>query len=695
MRIGTRLFTLAAVLCAPLTVTAQGLDENAVTFVLAEPASPTLQLSKVVLYSSGVGYFQHDGAVEGTTDVTFQFRTDVINDLLKSLLVQDFDGGQVSTVTYDSQDPIAKTLKTFAIDLTGNPSLGQLLNQIRGEYVDVSTSTTITGSILGVESKQKRVLGTTGSALVTEEYLNLLTTTGLRSIPLDLIQSITLRSKRLTTELYQALAVLATKTDSQKKSVSIRFEGEGMRRVRVGYMMEAPVWKTSYRLVLDEPAAFLQGWAIVENTTDRDWNAVDLSLVSGRPISFTIDLYQPRYTYRPTVELEQHATLRPQLHEDIMADADVAKDSRQEFRSRPDVKRLRKSAQMAEAFADMSTREERDFRFSIDQGVTAVAQGSEIGELFEYTIDQPFTLARRSSAMVPIVNMLIEGTKLSIYRESVHAKHPLNGFRLRNTSSLFLPQGPMTIYDNGAYGGDARLSNLAPGQDRLISYALDLNVEVATQQKTSPQDVTVVSLRKGTLLSTHTFIEEKTYTVKNRDQKEKRILIEHPHRADWALTVPQGPTERTRDAYRFTMMVTPDETATLTVREERVQKQTLQLTNVNSDTIIAYVNAQHMSPALQQALQQVVSLRSTLHRTKDELMQLEQRENEIAKDQNRIRENMRRLSQNSSLFARYVKKLDQQETKIEHVHEDIALLREQAIQQKQALDAFLLALDIQ
>ena len=253
----------------------------------------------------------------------------------------------------------------------------------------------------------------------------------------------------------------------------------------------------------------------------------------------------------------------------------------------------------------------------------------------------------------------------------------------------------MTIYDDGAYAGDARLSHLAPGRDRLISYALDLNIEVTTQQKTSPQDVTVVSLRKGTLLSTHTVVEEKTYTVKNRDQKEKRVLIEHPQRVDWTLTVPQESIERTRDAYRLTMTVAPDETAPLTVREERIQKQTVQLTNVNSDTIIAYVNAQHMSPALQQALQQVVSLRHTLSQTKAELMQVEQHNNEIAKDQTRIRENMRRLSQNSSLFARYVKKLDQQETEIERVHENIALLREQEIQQKPALDEFLLALDIQ
>ncbi len=684
-RILARIVTIGMWVLAPMIVGAQGFVQTPITVTFPHQESPSLQLAKVVLYSSGVGYFQHDGAVEGTTDISFQFRADVINDLLKSLVVQDFDGGQVSTVTYESQDPIAKTLKAFAIDLTHNPSLGGLLNQIRGEVVDVSTSTVITGSILGVESKQTRLLKTSGPELITEEYLNLATTDGLRSIPLNLIQGIVLRNEGLNTELYQALAVLATKNDAQKKQVSLHFDGDGMRRVRVGYMMEAPVWKVSYRLVLDEPNAFLQGWAIVENTTDRDWNAVDLSLVSGRPISFSMDLYEPIYTHRPIVEREQHNTLRPQLYNDALAKAES-----------PQPKRLRESIASAGAFTAMALRdEEQHLELSLEQGVHAAAQGMETGELFEYVIDSPFTLARRSSAMVPIVNVPIEGTKLSIYRESVHVKHPLNGFHLQNTSALFLSQGPLTVYDDGAYAGDARMGDIAQGQDRLISYALDLNVEVATQQKTSPQAVTVVSLKKGTLHSSQTLVQEKTYTVKNRDQKEKRVLIEHPLRSDWVLTLPQKPTEHTREAYRFTMTVTPDETGILTVREERIQKRTVQLTNLNSDTIVTYIDSPDLHPSLQQALQQVVHLRHTLNKTKDELKQLEQRKQEITQDQNRIRENMRRLAQNSPLFSRYVTKLDGQETELEQMHGQFERLQTKETEQKQALDEFLLDLDIE
>ncbi|HIB53868.1 MAG TPA: hypothetical protein EYO39_03465 [Nitrospirales bacterium] len=107
------------------------------------------------------------------------------------------------------------------------------------------------------------------------------------------------------------------------------------------------------------------------------------------------------------------------------------------------------------------------------------------------------------------------------------------------------------------------------------------------------------------------------------------------------------------------------------------------------------MNAQHMSPALQQALQQVVSLRGRLSQTKDELMQLEQRNNTITKDQTRIRENMRRLSQNAPLFNRYVTKLDRQETELEQMLGEIETLQTKETQQKRALDTFLMELDLE
>jgi hypothetical protein len=279
------------------------------------PSTP-LPIAHVVLFSSGVGYFQREGDVEGTSRVDLTFPGTDVNDLLKSLVLQDAGGGKVSTISYDSPDPIEKTLKSFALDLTYNPSFGQLINQARGEKVELTLQQgnaaqpgTVTGVILGMES-QRQPHGK--DALVDVEMLNVLCTEGIRSVPLSQVQRLRLLNPALESELRRALEVLATRHDSQKKVVSLSFNGEGKRPVKVGYVIENPIWKTSYRLVLEEgKKAFLQGWAVVENTSDDDWKDVRMALVSGRPISFKMDLYQPLFIPRPTVEPELFASLRP------------------------------------------------------------------------------------------------------------------------------------------------------------------------------------------------------------------------------------------------------------------------------------------------------------------------------------------------------------------------------------------------
>ena len=138
-------------------------DGNLPKAIAAEAA--TLPLSKIVLYSSGVGYFQHDGTVRDRTQVDLRFNTSQINDLLKSLVVQDFGNGKVTSITYGSRDPVTKTLGSFGINLNGNPTLGAILAQVRGEQVEVTAPNLILGTLLGVEKKIESIVGATVSAL--------------------------------------------------------------------------------------------------------------------------------------------------------------------------------------------------------------------------------------------------------------------------------------------------------------------------------------------------------------------------------------------------------------------------------------------------------------------------------------------------------------------------------------------------
>src|SRR5262249_13759831 len=245
--------------------------------------------------------------------------------------------------------------------------------------------------------------------------------------------------------------------DKQKKSVTLNFAGTGKRPVKVAYILESPMWKTSYRLDLAKDKNFLQGWGIIENTTDEDWKDVRMGLVSGRPISFKMDLYEPLFIQRPVVEPELFASLRPPSYGGNLAREEAAEPR---SRSAADYARPRKSMPAAAAGAPAPPSMSQDDS-SPNLGprgeAAAVAQASALGDYFQYALKDPVSLARQKSALLPIVNQEVGGERFSIYNESVQAKYPLLGLRFFNNTPLHLSQGPITVYENGTYAGDARI----------------------------------------------------------------------------------------------------------------------------------------------------------------------------------------------------------------------------------------------
>ena len=264
---------------------ANGITAMWLTSAHAADVEQPLPLKRVVMFNSGVGFFEHSGSVEGNHHVEFPVNVTDINDLLKSLVVQDRGGGKVTVVSYGSPEPISRTLRSLAIDVSNNPSLAQMLQQLRGQKVEVTLiggTKPMTGIVVGTE-KRRSIVGPNRDQIVETELLNLRTEDGLRSVPLDTVLLTKFLDEKTDRDFQRALTLLATAHQSDQKSIKLDFRGNGQRLVSIGYVQESPVWKTSYRLVLDdEKPPFLQGWAIVENTTAQDWNDVNLTLVSGR-----------------------------------------------------------------------------------------------------------------------------------------------------------------------------------------------------------------------------------------------------------------------------------------------------------------------------------------------------------------------------------------------------------------------------
>ncbi|MEL6617091.1 MAG: carboxypeptidase-like regulatory domain-containing protein, partial [Bacteroidota bacterium] len=238
-------------------------------------------------------------------DLTLRFEQDALDDVIKSLVVEDARG-RVSEVVYPSQAPLARRLQAFAVDLSRVGGIESLMSQMRGAVLEVETpGGTFRGPLASVDPA-------TGGENDPGTRLTILTASGLRTLPLAESRRVEIVDPDLRAEVEGALAALAEGTSGERKPVTVRFRGQRQRPVRLGYVVESPVWKTTYRLVLPgegEREAYLQGWAVVENPTESDWDDVRLELVSGRPISFEMDLYSPRYLQRPRVQLPSEANL--------------------------------------------------------------------------------------------------------------------------------------------------------------------------------------------------------------------------------------------------------------------------------------------------------------------------------------------------------------------------------------------------
>ena len=672
-----------------------------------------LPIGQVVLFSSGVGYFQREGSVEGNARVDLSFPVTDINDLLKSMVLRDLDGGHISTVSYDSNAPVERTLKSFAINLTGNPTFAAILNQARGEKVEVvlqqtnaNQPGTLSGTVIGIEKQQVAAVKET----IEVELLNLWCADGVRSLKMPEVQRVRFLNPIMDSEFRKALETLALSHDTQKKAVSINFVGEGKRNVRVGYVVENPIWKTSYRLVLDKKEKpYLQGWAVVENPTDEDWKDVRMSLVSGRPISFQMDLYQPLYVPRPVVEPELFASLRPPTYSGSLEQVreQIGKEERVRTKtelSREDEKRNQPSEPLQDSMVPRRggfaprfnvedstkyTKKAEEYLNLRQSGVGSAASAAKLGDFFQYAIDKPVTLPRQKSAMLPIVAKEIEATRVSIYNENTQAKFPLLGVKLKNTSGMHLNQGPITVFESSNYAGDARILDLQPNEERLLSYAIDLGTEVNPVPSSDNGRLTVVKAIKGILYTTTKVRETKTYTIVNRNTAERIVLIEHPVRNDFALKDTDKPAETASDFYRFQVKVPAGKSEKQVVTEEHVINDSIQLTNLDDNNIRIFLNNPITSKKVKDGLNNAMKLRWALSKTQRDIQELDRQLNVITNDQVRLRANLKEMPATAAAYKRYLEKFDVQETQIEKYQADIKKLQRTEEVQRKEFEEFL------
>jgi hypothetical protein len=285
-----------------------------------KPLGPgKLPIKRLVLFKNGVGYFEHVGSIRGNQSVAISFTSGQLNDVLKSLTVLDLSGGRIAGVAYGTSAPINRQLGDLRLPIGEKSSLSEVLSALRGTKIEVrSGGTLISGRLLSIERKTRISAGTT----LEVDYLSLISEDGeLRTTEVSPSFSVRLLEPGLAGKIDRYLDVVSAGRQADVRNMVISTEGTGDRSLYVSYISEVPVWKSTYRLVLNSQAGkspLLQGWAIVDNVVGEDWNNVALSLVAGAPQSFIQNLSQPYYAQRPTIALPDTVSTSPQTYESTL-----------------------------------------------------------------------------------------------------------------------------------------------------------------------------------------------------------------------------------------------------------------------------------------------------------------------------------------------------------------------------------------
>ena len=732
-----KMLLVALLVCAQFTpLPAQAAKPRTVAPVVAAnnpaPAGPTLPIKRVILYSNGVAYIERRGTVTGRAEVNLSFKQSQVDDVLKSMVVLDLGQGRIGAVSYNSSAPPAARMADipFAIDAStgAGGGLAGVLAQLQGAKVLVATATrTATGAILTVEERREQIDAQKPAVI---KHTLVLTVEGGELLSFDLaeVRSIKLLDEGTRKDITEFADATASARRRDAKTITVTSDGSGAREMVVSYTIAAPIWKTNYRVVLDASGKpFFQGWAIVDNVSDEDWENVQLSLVSGTPVSFIQPIQKPFYRYRPVVPMPSDLKLEPQVYEPESGRAAQAGERGTintadatpggNFQSRQ-ISQLpvngRNAQQLLTLQGGVSGQRANQNNFTIDgassnemtnnaptttvsdaitsgaSGVETAAQGEEVGDLFEYKIAQPITVRRDRSALIPIVQVKMDGERTSIYNEAVRRDRPFGGMLLKNTTALTLESGAVTVLDGDAYAGEALMERLKPAEQRLISFALDLGTLVVVRQKQDRAPTFLVRALNGVFQAHYYQTDQKIYKLTNQTDKPRVVYIEHPVREGWELSkdTPK-PASTTQRYHRFRVELAGRASVDVPVTERRVLVDTYQLASFTRQNLEFFIASRYIDELTRAALEKIIDLKSRIAAIDERMEKLDEEVEGITKDQARFRENIEALSKTpeaKTLIARYIAKADTQESRIEAIEKEKKAAQSEVARLQQELE---------
>lgn len=661
-------------------------------------AQTDLGLTRVVLYRNGIGYFERSGAVDGDA-LRIKVRRDQVDDLLKSLTVIDRGSGKALSVSMPL-DPETWANAALARLGPGEGDLAKVLDGLRGTEVVLRTKRgRVPGRIVMVETVAGRPPanpsdGDASRGTEDDARVTVLDGDTLRTVLLSDIEDITLVDGDLAMQLHRRLDASAGEGMFQQIEVEVRLAGARRHALVLSYVVAAPMWKPTYRVVLPERGrgqALLQAWAVVDNTSGEDWRDVTMSLTSGEPIAFEYDLHTPRTVDRADLtETAVRRQARVALGETsfaeeetiapppVMADggydaapeAEFAEEMRAEksmgaggsaaprrMAAKPSMPGMAPSPPPApQPSAPAEPAVDLD---ALRRSTQANARAQTVSGMTRYDLQERVSLPNGSATMVAIINTEVEAEETFLFRPGGagvgYDANPYRVVRFKNTTPFVLEPGPISIYAGGSFVGEGLSETVGTRTSATIPFAVEPAILVTSSSRHSGRDLRLVRVVRGVLeVETYNRVET-TWTVRGRSEDEPyTVLVRHPKAgSDYALVERPSGTEDLLDAYLVPVTVPAKSLeASLQVIEQTPGRTTLSIWDGQAPFLLEkLLLGGELTAELRTQLQPIVDLRMEIGRIDTEAEGLRAQQVELDRRAEETRRNLEAIKKDPAASA--------------------------------------------
>ena len=651
-----------------------------------------LSIKKVIIHKTGISYFILEGLMEGSGIFELEFKIDEMDDVLKSLFVLDTsEKGYISSISYDAALETSQLLKSIMLNIPDRESFSSLITQIKGANITLTITggKTISGTIMGIEEFEKM---SKDEKIVEKQLILLQDTEVISKIKFTEIKSFEIINEDIKKDLKFFLDTVISGKKKDAKKIVINCESGGNDEVEriifVYYIRESPIWKTSYRLIMSKEQALeekclLSGWSLIENTTNQDWEDVEVSLVAGMPVSFKYEFYRPIFIQRPVIRPPKVLSVKPteieegvemERYEDYSASEMVAKPSALRKRAMMSRKGVPPPAPAgAIGYGGMANIMTDDALLDKVKAQTNI-QTKDLGELFEYKISNLVSIKRKRSALVPILTESIKARRVLLYNKNEYDRNPNACLEITNNTSLTLERGPVTIIYDDNLAGEAIVPFLNKEDTRLLNYAVEQAVIVTHEAKSESLSVHKITIGSGYSYEYYYTHQMTTYKINNKTNEEKELYLDHPKTHGYKFIEKPIDPEETPNYWRFKIMLKPKDAITFKLKEQQEDYSSNYIRNWSKNDLLKrvgfYVKQKFINEKLETQLKEIAEFIQNLNDKKNQREKLLEERDSMSDEQSRLRENISVLgddNQSITLKERYVKKLNDQETRFEKI----------------------------